>query len=101
MSLLHATALPRTSKRVDQDRADRRVSMEVLSSYISLCRSNSFCGGRPTLHTASILFAWGTIWDLMELASIPALILLNATFVAVEFALVSVRKTRVVGMVPA
>jgi putative hemolysin len=51
------------------------------------------------LHTTSIVVAWGTIWDLIELASIPALVLLNGVFVAAEFALVSIRKTRVEEMV--
>src|SRR5207249_10193741 len=36
---------------------------------------------------------WG--WTALAMLSIPALVLLNAFFVAVEFALVSVRKTRV------
>jgi CBS domain containing-hemolysin-like protein len=34
-------------------------------------------------------------WDIAELLTIPALILLNGLFVAAEFALVSVRKTRI------
>jgi CBS domain containing-hemolysin-like protein len=51
------------------------------------------------LHTASILVAWGTIRDAVELVSIPALILLNGFFVAAEFSLVSIRKTRVEEMV--
>jgi putative hemolysin len=37
--------------------------------------------------------AW--LWDVLGLLTIPALILLNGLFVAAEFALVSVRKTRV------
>ena len=51
------------------------------------------------MHTTSILFGLMTIRDLMELASIPALILLNGLFVAAEFALVSVRRTRVEEMI--
>jgi CBS domain containing-hemolysin-like protein len=51
------------------------------------------------LYAASILLAESSFWDLVELASIPALILLNGLFVAAEFALVSVRKTRVEEMV--
>ncbi len=35
------------------------------------------------------------VWDLLELACIPALVALNGLFVAAEFALVAVRKTRV------
>jgi putative hemolysin len=35
------------------------------------------------------------LWDVVALACVPALILLNGLFVAAEFALVSVRKTRV------
>src|SRR5207245_2288720 len=56
-------------------------------------------GGCDILHTPSILFAWGTIWDVAELVSVPALILLNGLFVAAEFAIVSIRKTRVEEMV--
>jgi CBS domain containing-hemolysin-like protein len=41
--------------------------------------------------------SWG--WELMELLSVPALVALNGLFVAVEFALVSVRKTRIEEMV--
>jgi putative hemolysin len=51
------------------------------------------------LHTAFVLFAWTTFGDAIELASIPALILLNGLFVAAEFSLVSIRKTRVEEMV--
>src|SRR5262249_25013482 len=39
------------------------------------------------------------VWELVELLSIPALVILNGLFVAVEFALVSVRKTRIEEMV--
>jgi CBS domain containing-hemolysin-like protein len=39
------------------------------------------------------------LWDVAGLLAIPALIVLNGLFVAVEFALVSVRKTRVEEMV--
>jgi CBS domain containing-hemolysin-like protein len=35
------------------------------------------------------------IWDVLGLLTVPALVLLNGLFVAAEFALVSVRKTRV------
>jgi putative hemolysin len=38
-------------------------------------------------------------WELAELLSVPALVALNGLFVAVEFALVSVRKTRIEEMV--
>jgi putative hemolysin len=41
--------------------------------------------------------SWG--WEFVELLSIPALVALNGLFVAVEFALVSVRKTRIEEMV--
>src|SRR5262249_31994965 len=34
------------------------------------------------------------LWDVLGLLSVPALVLLNGLFVAAEFALVSVRKTR-------
>ncbi len=37
----------------------------------------------------------GLVWTLLSLLLVPALILLNGLFVAAEFALVSVRKTRV------
>ena len=39
------------------------------------------------------------VWELLELLSVPALVILNGLFVAVEFALVSVRKTRIEEMV--
>jgi CBS domain containing-hemolysin-like protein len=39
------------------------------------------------------------VWDCVRLLSIPALVFLNGLFVAAEFALVSVRKTRVEEMV--
>ncbi len=39
------------------------------------------------------------VWDLLSLLSVPALVALNGLFVAAEFALVSVRKTRVEEMV--
>src|SRR5438093_13419689 len=35
------------------------------------------------------------LWNLLGLLSIPALVVLNGLFVAAEFALVSVRKTRI------
>jgi CBS domain containing-hemolysin-like protein len=35
------------------------------------------------------------LWDLLGLLSVPALVILNGLFVAAEFALVSVRKTRI------
>src|SRR5438874_3677027 len=41
----------------------------------------------------------GWVWDLLRLLSVPALVVLNGLFVAAEFALVSVRKTRVEEMV--
>src|SRR5437764_497304 len=41
--------------------------------------------------------AW--VWGLLGVLSIPALVLLNAFFVAAEFALVAVRRTRVEEMV--
>ncbi len=41
--------------------------------------------------------SWG--WDLLGLLTIPGLVALNALFVAAEFALVSVRRTRVEEMV--
>jgi CBS domain containing-hemolysin-like protein len=43
------------------------------------------------------LFAAGAawLWDVAALLSIPALVLLNGLFVAAEFALISIRKTRV------
>ena len=34
-------------------------------------------------------------WDVLALLTVPALVLLNGLFVAAEFALVSVRKTRI------
>src|SRR5205814_9218047 len=39
------------------------------------------------------------VWELLELLRVPALVVLNGVFVAVEFALVSVRKTRIEEMV--
>ena len=39
------------------------------------------------------------VWDVLSLLSIPALVLLNGIFVAAEFSLVAVRKTRVEEMV--
>src|ERR1700730_9508543 len=39
------------------------------------------------------------VWELLELLSVPALVALNGLFVAVEFALVSVRKTQIEEMV--
>jgi CBS domain containing-hemolysin-like protein len=39
------------------------------------------------------------LWDLLGLLSIPALVALNALFVAAEFALVAVRRTRIEEMV--
>ncbi len=45
------------------------------------------------------MFAFGGegqwLWDVLGLLTIPALVLLNGLFVAAEFALVSVRKTRI------
>jgi putative hemolysin len=45
------------------------------------------------------VFAFGAdghwLWDVLGLLTVPALVLLNGLFVAAEFALVSVRKTRV------
>ena len=35
------------------------------------------------------------LWDILGLLLVPALVILNGLFVAAEFALVSVRKTRV------
>lgn len=37
----------------------------------------------------------GLLWDLLGLMMVPALVILNGLFVAAEFALVSVRKTRI------
>jgi putative hemolysin len=37
----------------------------------------------------------GLVWDVLGLLLVPALVLLNGLFVAAEFALVSVRKTRI------
>ena len=37
----------------------------------------------------------GLVWNLLSLLLVPALVLLNGLFVAAEFALVSVRKTRI------
>jgi CBS domain containing-hemolysin-like protein len=53
------------------------------------------------LHAASLLLGAETtwVWEVLGLLSIPALVLLNGLFVAAEFALVSVRKTRVEEMV--
>ncbi len=49
------------------------------------------------------MFAFGGeghwLWDVLGLLTVPALVLLNGLFVAAEFALVSVRKTRVEEMV--
>src|SRR5439155_11652920 len=39
------------------------------------------------------------VWELVELLSVPALVAINGLFVAVEFALVAVRKTRIEEMV--
>src|SRR5437899_3217386 len=39
------------------------------------------------------------IWDVLGLLAIPALVALNAFFVAAEFSLIAVRKTRVEEMV--
>jgi len=39
------------------------------------------------------------VWELLELLSVPALVVLNGLFVAAEFALVAVRKTRIEEMV--
>ena len=36
----------------------------------------------------------GVVWTAFALLSVPALVVLNGLFVAAEFALVSVRKTR-------
>jgi len=46
-----------------------------------------------------LLGASSWVWELVELLSVPALVAFNGLFVAVEFALVSVRKTRVEEMV--
>jgi len=35
------------------------------------------------------------MWDVLALLTVPALVLLNGLFVAVEFALVSTRRTRI------
>jgi putative hemolysin len=48
-----------------------------------------------------LLGANGWVWELLELLSVPALVALNGLFVAVEFALVAVRKTRIEEMVRA
>jgi CBS domain containing-hemolysin-like protein len=52
---------------------------------------------------AAVLLAdggsWGWGWEVLGLVAIPALVLLNAFFVAAEFALVAVRRTRVEEMV--
>ena len=45
------------------------------------------------------LLAVSSDWNVLMLLSIPALVILNGLFVAAEFALVSVRKTRVEEMV--
>jgi CBS domain containing-hemolysin-like protein len=54
-------------------------------------------GGGPNVHvvwaTPELEAAW--LWDVLGLLSIPALVALNAFFVAAEFSLVAVRKTRV------
>src|SRR5207253_11060663 len=57
-------------------------------------------GGRLGLFL-SVVVAMDNTWvgDLLRLLSVPALVLLNALFVAGEFALVSVRKTQVEEMV--
>jgi CBS domain containing-hemolysin-like protein len=47
----------------------------------------------------SALPAESWVWDALGLLSIPALVALNGLFVAIEFALVSVRRTRVEEMV--
>src|SRR5262249_14991561 len=49
------------------------------------------------LYPAGMLLAAGNgwIWDFLGLLTIPGLVALNALFVAAEFALVSVRRTRV------
>jgi putative hemolysin len=41
----------------------------------------------------------GWVWEILELLSVPALVALNGLFVAAEFSLVSVRKTRIEEMV--
>jgi CBS domain containing-hemolysin-like protein len=51
------------------------------------------------LQIAPFLAAEVTGWNVVELASIPALVILNGLFVAAEFALVSIRRTRVEEMV--
>ena len=51
----------------------------------------------PCLSSAAVLDPW--LIDLLGLLAIPALIVINGVFVAVEFALVAIRKTRVEEMV--
>jgi CBS domain containing-hemolysin-like protein len=52
------------------------------------------------LNTGLTLFGESSwLWDVLGLLSVPALVALNGVFVAAEFALVSVRKTRVEEMV--
>src|ERR1700730_12528505 len=52
---------------------------------------------------ANVHVVWATqpdwLWDVLGLLSIPALVALNAFFVAAEFSLVAVRRTRVEQMV--
>jgi CBS domain containing-hemolysin-like protein len=59
----------------------------------------TYLGSRGFGNTPAAVIDPGTIRQVFELASIPALVLLNGLFVAAEFALVSVRKTRVEEMI--
>jgi CBS domain containing-hemolysin-like protein len=65
------------------------------------CDGNEFFKGLPTVLTATLSpegdSPW--LWPLLFLLGVPALVLLNGLFVGAEFALVSVRKTRVEEMV--
>src|SRR5437870_2914968 len=60
---------------------------------------NVHCQGEPDL-VAPLLLADGSwVWDVLGILTIPALVALNGFFVAAEFSLVTIRKTRVEEMV--
>src|SRR5207249_6571255 len=57
--------------------------------------------GKRTVHAVMLAVADETpwVWNVLLLLTVPALVVLNGVFVAAEFALVAVRRTRVEQMV--
>jgi putative hemolysin len=56
-------------------------------------------GGKDDVRVLLAVTYLGALWEILGLLSIPALIVLNGFFVAAEFSLVAVRRTRVEEMI--